>query len=246
VRKNELMMILPDTSVMTAEVKVNESLSGLIEPGQRAVVTSDAVPDAALDGEVLEIGVLAESGGWRDPNRRDYTVTVQLTDGNELGLKPSMRCKADIFVGRVEDAIHVPLQAVFREGPNAYVYVPQGSGFAQRAVDVGRTSGLQAEIVSGLNEGDVVLLREPKPQEIVARLSDKKGRRGPNQEGRGQGPPDSQTALGADQGWEGKGQRAPNEEGRRQGPPDGQTALGADESNRQWEGKGKGRRRPEA
>jgi hypothetical protein len=36
VRKNELLMILPDTSTMTAEVKVSESLTGLIEPGQRA------------------------------------------------------------------------------------------------------------------------------------------------------------------------------------------------------------------
>jgi multidrug efflux pump subunit AcrA (membrane-fusion protein) len=130
-RKNELIMILPDTSRMAAEVKVNESLTGLIEPGQRAIVTSDAVPDVALEGEVIEIGVLAETGGWRDPNRRDYTVTIQLSDGNELGLKPSMRCKSEIYVGRVDDVIHVPLQAVFREGPAAYVYVPRDSGFAQ-------------------------------------------------------------------------------------------------------------------
>ncbi len=39
------------------------------------------------------------TGGWRDPNRRDYTVKVLLTEGNKLGLKPSMRCKAEIYVG---------------------------------------------------------------------------------------------------------------------------------------------------
>ena len=91
-------MVLPDTSEMTAEVKVNESLTGLIEPGQRTILTSDAIQDVTFDGEVLSIGVLAESGGWRDPNRRDYTVKVLLTGGNELGLKPSMRCKAEIYV----------------------------------------------------------------------------------------------------------------------------------------------------
>jgi HlyD family secretion protein len=183
-RKNELIMVLPDTSQMTAEVKVSESLSGLIEPGQRAIITSDANPDQTLEGEVIEIGVLAESGGWRDPNRRDYTVEIRLTDGNELGLKPSMRCKAEIYVGRVDDAIHVPLQAVFREGPTAYVYVPRGSGFAQHRVELGRASGLHVEVTDGLDEGEVVLLREPRTREIVARLADKR-------------PMQGQTALGS-------------------------------------------------
>jgi multidrug resistance efflux pump len=230
VRKNELLMILPDTSRMTAEVKVNESLTGLIEPGQRAMVTSDAVPDVALEGEVIEIGVLAESGGWRDPNRRDYTVTIQLSDGNELGLKPSMRCKSEIYVGRVDDVIHVPLQAVFREGPAAYVYVPQGSGFAQHEVQIGKASGLHAEITDGLEEGDLVLLREPKPREIVARLADEalpkiraaKGEapegQPPPEQSRGGRPQQGQAALGADKGWSksGKG-RPPRGAGREKG-----------------------------
>jgi multidrug efflux pump subunit AcrA (membrane-fusion protein) len=172
VRKNELVMVLPDVSEMTAEVKVNEALSGLIETGQRVIITSDAVPDVALEGEVLSIGVLAESGGWRDPNRRDYTVKVLLTDTGGLGLKPSMRCKAEIYVGVVEDAIYVPLQAVFREGTGAYVYVPGGGGYAQRRVSLGKASGLYAEITTGLDSGETVLLREPEVREIVARLED--------------------------------------------------------------------------
>ena len=152
-------MVLPDTSEMIAEVKVNESLTGLIEAGQHVLVRPDAVPDAVLEGEVLSIGVLAESGGWRDPNRRDYTVKVRLTEGNELALKPSMRCKVEIYVGMVEDAIFIPLQAVFREGPMAYVYVPQAQGFAARLVSLGESSGVNMEITDGLEEGEVVLLR---------------------------------------------------------------------------------------
>jgi len=222
IRKNELLMILPDTSVMTAEVKVSESLSGLIKPGQRAIITSDAVPDVALEGEVLSVGVLAESGGWRDPNRRDYTVKIKLSDGNELGLKPSMRCKSEIYVGRVDDAIHVPIQAVFREGPAAYVYVPQGGGFAQHQVHIGEGSGLHLEITNGLEEGDIVLLREPRTREIVARLSDDAM---PGPATRSQPPRDQmqrgrstqgQAALGADRGRRPRGEG--REKGRTKGP----------------------------
>jgi multidrug efflux pump subunit AcrA (membrane-fusion protein) len=81
-----------------------------------------------------------------------------------------MRCKAEIYVGEVEDAIYVPLQAVFREGSDAFVYVPDGSGFSQQRVDLGRASGLHVEITDGLSAGEVVLLREPKVNEIVTRL----------------------------------------------------------------------------
>ncbi len=197
VRKNELVLVLPDVSEMTAEVKVNEALTGLIEPGQRVTMTSDALPETTLQGEVLSIGVLAESGGWRDPNRRDYTVKVLLNDIEDLGLKPSMRCKAEIYVGVVEDAIYVPLQAVFREGTDAYVYVPDGSGFSQQRVDLGRASGLHVEITDGLGDGEIVLLREPKVNEIVARLTDDE-RRGEGQASPGRrGQPQRQRAAKA-------------------------------------------------
>jgi HlyD family secretion protein len=186
VSRNELLMLLPDTTEMTAEVKVNESLTGLIKAGQRVSVAPDALPDVSLEGEVTQIGVLAESGGWRDPNRRDYTVKVLLSGTQGLGLKPSMRCKGDIYVGQVDDAIHVPLQAVFREGPDAFVYVPQGQGFTKRHVALGQASSLNIQITDGLGEGDVVLLRQPKPREVIARGNDQ------NQKPGGEG----QAALG--------------------------------------------------
>lgn len=168
--KNESVMILPDVSQMIASVKVSESLSGTIRPGQRAMITSDANANRSLAGEVLSVGVLAESGGWRDPNRRDYTVKILLKDGYDLGLKPSMRCKAEIYVGRVSDALHVPIQSVFRNGPVNYVYVPQSGGYAQKPVVIGRASELYIEIKEGLIEGQVVLLREPATEEIVYRI----------------------------------------------------------------------------
>jgi len=189
---NRTVIVLPNTSKMIAAVKVSEALSGNIKPGQKATVTSDAQPDLSLPGEVLTVGVLAESGGWRDPNRRDYTVRILLDGGNQHGLKPSMRCKADIFVERVSNALHVPIQAVFRNGPVSFVYVPQRGGYAQRKVSVGRTSELYIEIVDGLEEGQKVLLREPQPEEVLSRVTIPKGQggsAGANGSGQGDGAP---------------------------------------------------------
>ncbi len=173
--RNDLVIILPDTSQMIAAVKVNEALSGLIQPGQPATITSDALPDVVMHGEVVSIGVLAESGGWIDRNRRDYTVKVLITDGKDYGLKPSMRAKAEIYVGRVQDTLHVPVQAVFREGATSFVYLPQDGGYAQTPIEAGRASELFVEVLSGLEESQIVLLRQPGPSEIVKRIQQRHG-----------------------------------------------------------------------
>ena len=172
IRSNELIMILPDTTQMVALVKVSEALSGRITEGQPAVVFSDALPNVPIPGNVQSVSVLAEGGGWRDPNRRDYTVRILLDADTELGLKPSMRARAEIQLGEVTDALSVPIQSIFRDGRRAFVYVPAEGGFAQRAVRLGRSSELSVEIVEGLETGELVLLREPKGKEIVARLDE--------------------------------------------------------------------------
>jgi hypothetical protein len=87
-----------------------------------------------------------------------------------MGLKPAMRCKAEILLGRVEDAINVPVQAIFRQGPVAFVYVKDGTGFAQRQIELGRASELLIEVKKGIEAGDKVLLREPKAFEITSKL----------------------------------------------------------------------------
>ena len=178
-RQNELVMVLPDTSRMIANLKVGEALSGRVRSGQEAVVFSDSSPNMPVAGAVIGVSVLAESGGWRDPNRRDYTVKVGLDVDPELGLKPSMRCRGEIVLGRVEDTINVPIQAVFRKGPLAYVYVPVKEGFDQRRVDIGRSSEMMVEIRDGLAVGDQVLLRRPSPGEINTEIEMPEGGGGP-------------------------------------------------------------------
>ncbi len=169
-KPNELVILLPDTSRMVANLKVSEALSGRIKPGQRVTVFSDALPNQPITGDVTTVSVLAASGGWRDPNRREYTVKSALEADPSMGLKPAMRCKAEILLGRVEDAINVPMQAIFRQGPVAFVYVSNGNGFAQRQVELGRASELVIEVTKGVGAGDRVLLREPKSFEITSKL----------------------------------------------------------------------------
>ncbi|KAA0213972.1 MAG: HlyD family efflux transporter periplasmic adaptor subunit [Cyanobacteria bacterium CYA] len=169
VRPNDLLIVLPDTSQMVARVKVHESLAGRVRPGQPAEVQIDAAGKHTFSGTVESIGVMAESAGWRDPNRREYSVRITLDPGQETGdLKPSMRCEARIQLGVVSDVVHVPVQAVFIEGPVTYVYTPRAGKFARVPVQLGRRSETRAELLAGASAGLPVLLRAPTPGEILA------------------------------------------------------------------------------
>ncbi len=163
---NQLLIILPDTSEMVASIRVNESLAGRVKQGQKVTVKVDAASGAIFEGQVDSIGVMAESGGWRDPNLREYTVRVPL-DAKNAGLKPAMRCEAKLILDTVPEVLTVPVQAVFNEGPVQFVYEPSGSRFVRVPVRIGRRSENVAEITSGLEAGRVVALREPRGGEAT-------------------------------------------------------------------------------
>ena len=169
--RNQLVMTIPDSSNMNARVKVNEALSGLVASEQRVTIVCDALPEIIFSGKVLSVGVLATGGGWRDPNRRDYTVEIKIENPEQHPIKPSMRCVAEIFVDDVVDALFVPIHAIHRDGSVVWVWAQESGGYAQREVVSGRFSESYVEITSGLEEGDVVLLRDPSPSQVVGRLT---------------------------------------------------------------------------
>lgn len=180
IRPNQEIIMLPDTSDMVATVKVNEALVGRVKPGQRAEVTVDAAQGKRFSGVVESIGIMAQSGGWRDPNVREYEVRIDLDlDEEAHGLKPSMRAEARLILMEVEEALAVPVQAVFSEGPHQFVYMTDGRRFRQTPVQVGRRSDVFAEVREGLKAGERVLLREPPTGQITKATFPEVPQRGP-------------------------------------------------------------------
>lgn len=181
---NQTLIVLPDTSEMIAAVKVHESLAGRIRKGQPAAIKIDAMGEHRFTGEVESIGILAEqTSRWMDPTLREYTVKIALNVPPELaasegsgkaggrGLRPSMRCEAEIVMGKVADAVTVPIQAVHSEGLLRYVNVADSSGtsFMRRPILIGQRSDRYAEIRAGVEPGERVLLRKPEASEIVGK-----------------------------------------------------------------------------
>lgn len=225
VRPNEPLIRLPDTSEIIAKVRIHERLAGQVRTGQFARVKVEALGGAEFEGEVDSVGILAEQV-WRD-NRKEYTVRIALRRGEQMDrLKPTGGCEAEIRIATVEDALAVPLQAVFSDGPVRFVYSPRGGKFVRVPIKQGKHSKSYIEVAAGLKEGQSVLIREPGPAEVVSGPWDPGALKLVGLEVNDKGEP--VAAPGAWGGQAGRGRGRPADGGGpagREGPPQANNAA---------------------
>src|SRR5437773_1508999 len=114
------LMTLSDMSVVTAEVKVDETDIVNVKMGQEADVTIDAVPGKIFKGKVTEIGsqaVLRSSGltttqtTTSTQEAKDFKVVVTLANPPE-NLRPGLSTTAKIKTAEKKNVVAIPIQAL--------------------------------------------------------------------------------------------------------------------------------------
>jgi HlyD family secretion protein len=114
------LMTLSDMSVVTAEVKVDETDIVNVKIGQDADVTIDAVPGKVFKGKVTEIGsqaVLRSSGlattqtTTSNQEAKDFKVVVTL-DSPPENLRPGLSTTAKIKTAERKSVVAIPIQAL--------------------------------------------------------------------------------------------------------------------------------------
>jgi HlyD family secretion protein len=114
------LMTLSDMSVVTAEVKVDETDIVAVKMGQDADVMIDAVPGKVFRGKVTEIGsqaVLRTSGlattqsTASNQEAKDFKVVVTISDPPER-VRPGLSTTAKIKTAEKKNVLAVPIQAI--------------------------------------------------------------------------------------------------------------------------------------
>jgi HlyD family secretion protein len=123
------LMTLADMSVITAEVKVDETDIVNVELNQSADVTVDALPGRVFKGHVTEVGdqaLLRTTGlatsqsttGTEEAKDFKVVVTLDPTPGVTLeDLRPGLSTTAKITTAHKADALTVPIQALVQRNP---------------------------------------------------------------------------------------------------------------------------------
>lgn len=173
ISSSQQLMIIPNMKTLQAETRVYEAVRQQVTPGLPALIQLDARPGKVLLGEVTKVAPLPDSQNpWLSPGVKVYPTVVKFK--NELDiedLKPGMSAEVEIILAQLKDVLSVPIAAVFADGEQTYCFRVDEKGNYQRTiVTLGRTSETRAEIVSGLSEGDSVLLAPPEGVQVGKKL----------------------------------------------------------------------------
>lgn len=149
------ILTLVDTDETEAIAMIDEVDVDKVEPGQIALVTIDAIPEAAISGYVLavspqatiELGVVT------------FRATININPDPGINLRDGMTARIDIVVASENDVLLVPNSAITRKGTSRVVQMVTADGKTEeRIVTIGKSNSTSTQILSGLNEGDQVMV----------------------------------------------------------------------------------------
>ena len=169
IRPRQQIMVIPDMSTLQITTKVYEAVIEQVKPGLPALIRLDAKPDSIMTGKVEKVAPLPNSQNrWLNPGVKVFNVTVTFDEDENLeGLKPGMTAEVELILAELKDVLTVPLAAVFTEQEKTFCYHVGGASIKVVPVKLGRMNSKRVEIVSGLDEGDKVLLAPPSDQEAL-------------------------------------------------------------------------------
>jgi HlyD family secretion protein len=152
------VMVLGDMNDVYVKGQVSESDIGMVEVGLPARITVETYKDKVFYGAVYKIAPLGEE----EDNVTSFEVRVSVENPEGL-LLANMSANAEIILEEHKAVLTVPEGAIiYEEEDKAYAEVPDSTdptGRRRVQIETDISTGTKAEIVSGLQEGDVVILQ---------------------------------------------------------------------------------------
>ena len=113
-------MTIADMSLITAEVKVDETDIVNVQLGQIADITIDAIPNKTFKGHVIEIGntailrstgLAASQSAISSQEAKDFKVVIAL-DNPPDEIRPGLSCTSKVTTATRQKALTIPIQAL--------------------------------------------------------------------------------------------------------------------------------------
>jgi len=153
VRKDQVLLLMPDLSKMQVKVGVHESVVDRIKPGFSAKVT---LPDTTIAGEISSVASVTKPAGWWTGNVVKYDTIIELPTTE--GLKPGMSAEIEIILNRYKDVLTIPVAAVLEMAEGDFCWAQSSQGIKRRTIKLGDTDDSFVIVESGLKEGEEVVL----------------------------------------------------------------------------------------
>ena len=155
---NSLIITLDDLKKIIIDIKIPENYVGVLKPGLKAEITSSAF-DKVFKGNIETISSRI------DPSTRSILTRV-IVDNSKFEIIPGQLMTVKIIYEET-DEIGVPESAVTIQGETAFVYIVSNEIAEKKDIKIGKRNFGKVSIISGINEGDLVI------SEGVSKVRDK-------------------------------------------------------------------------
>jgi HlyD family secretion protein len=161
-----------DTTSIDAEINVDETDIARVKVGAKARVVPAAFPDKTLEGTVDQVAIAPRQ--QLGAQNKSYPVRIRLTNTEGVIFHPGMSCRAEVLTGLAGDVkvLAVPVGALrYEDNPDkssqaekslASVFVVESGKAVKRAVTTGTADDSYIAIVSGLKDGEQVVVGPAK------------------------------------------------------------------------------------
>jgi len=144
---NQAVFWLSCCTTLRISAEVDEEDIALVQPGQKVLIRADAFPEQIFEGSVQSI---TPKG---DPVSRSYRVRIGF--GNETPLMIGMTAETNIIIRETPEALLLPSGAVTQGN----VWLVEEDKLVKRKVIIGARGLKETEILSGIEEDDVIVLK---------------------------------------------------------------------------------------
>jgi multidrug efflux pump subunit AcrA (membrane-fusion protein) len=151
------LFVVEDTSRYQLEATLPAEAPSAVKKNTLARVQLDGLPEKSLMGKVAEI----EAGA----DQTSHTLKARVDLPNESGVQSGMFGRAYFAQGE-KRALVLPAEALVSRGQLRGIYVVDDTGLIHwRVLTLGKSTGNGVEVLSGLNDGELVVLN-PGSQEL--------------------------------------------------------------------------------
>ena len=151
---------LVDTSEIEMRGFIDEIDIAMVKVGQAANIILDALPDEEVNGEVAFISLVGTT--LAGVVSYDTTITLENPLG---GLKDGMSATAEVIIERRDDVLLIPNRAIWGTLANPKAVVLVDGQQEEREITLGLTDGINTEVLSGLEEGEKVIIPTAKERQ---------------------------------------------------------------------------------
>ena len=156
---------IPNLDNMQASLFVQANDAIDLAKGLAVDIRLDAFPNKVFNGEISAVSGFPRSIERGNPVTY-FEIVVKLLQQDKSMMQPGRKLTAKIDVKAPTKELVVPLQTLYFENGNSYVYLQDGNKFSKQSVVSGRKNLYLVEITEGLNNGDIIALSLPRPQQV--------------------------------------------------------------------------------